>query len=324
MDDAGDPGRASRARWRTVAVVLGWLALAALLVPVVLRLTGFERGPFAYVVPLVPWVVLGALVPAVLAALGRAWVLLGASVATAALCAAWVAPLFVATPASGDVELTVASVNLRAGAGDPEAVVRLVRESGADLLSVQELTPEAAAALEETGLGELLPYSAVLADAIWAGTGLWSAHPIDAWEGLDGYTFRQVRAIVELPSGPVTVLALHPAAPQLLVHRAWSAETAALVDVLDGVDGLVIAAGDLNTSRDHAVFRDLESRGFVDAADEAGAGLVPTFPQDRTPPPLVAIDHVVTRDLDLVATSLATVVVQGSDHRALVVGYSAP
>ncbi|WP_156163820.1 endonuclease/exonuclease/phosphatase family protein [Demequina maris] len=323
MDDAGARGL-RRVTWRGVAVVLGWLALVALLVPVALRLTGFERGPLAYVVPLVPWVVLGALVPAVLAVLGRAWVLLGASVATAALCAAWVAPLFVATPASGDVELIVASVNLRAGAGDPEAVVRLVRESDADLLSVQELTPEAAAALDEAGLGELLPYSAVLADAIWAGTGLWSAHPISGWDGLDGYTFRQVRATVELPSGPVTLLALHPAAPQLLVHRAWSTETAALVDVLDGIDGPVIAAGDLNTSRDHAVFRDLESRGFVDAADEAGAGLVPTFPQDRTPPPLVAIDHVVTRDLDLVATSLATVVVPGSDHRALVVGYSAP
>ncbi|MDN4477003.1 endonuclease/exonuclease/phosphatase family protein [Demequina sp. SYSU T00192] len=321
MDDAGVPARAP---WRRAAAVLGWVALAALLVPVAVRLSGWERGPLAYVVPLVPWVVPAALVPAVLAVLGRAWVLLGTSIAAAALCAAWTVPLYTAVPASGEVALTVATVNLRAGEGDAEAVVRLVREHDVDVLSVQELTPEAADALVAAGLEEALPHAAALPDAVWSGTGLWSAHPIAAWEGLDGYTFRQVRATVELPGGAVTVLALHPAAPQLLVHRAWSEEMGALVDLLDAVDGPVIAAGDLNTARDHAAFRDLEARGFRDAADEAGAGLVPTFPQDRTPPPLVAIDHVVTRDLGLVATSLDTVVVPGSDHRALIAAYAAP
>ncbi|WP_062314401.1 endonuclease/exonuclease/phosphatase family protein [Demequina rhizosphaerae] len=324
MDDAGDPSRARRATGRGVAAVLAWVALAGLLVPVAVRLTGWERGPLAYLVPLVPWVVIGALVPAALALLARSWVLLGAAVATAVLCAAWTAPLYTADPASGEVALTVATVNLRTGEGDPEAVVRLVREHDVDLLSVQELTPEAADALAGAGLDALLPHSATLPDAIWSGTGLWSAHPIAGWEGLDGYTFRQVRATVDLPSGAVTVLALHPAAPQLLVHRAWSEELAALTAVLDGVDGPVIAAGDLNTARDHAAFRELESRGYVDAADEAGAGLVPTFPQDRTPPPLVAIDHVMTSDLGLVATGLATAVVPGSDHRALVVAYATP
>ncbi|WP_062294076.1 endonuclease/exonuclease/phosphatase family protein [Demequina phytophila] len=322
MDDAG-AGRTRRATWRGVAWVGGWLALAALAVPVVVRLTGFERGPLAYVVPLVPWVVVVAAVPLVLAVIARAWVLAGAAVAVAVLCAAWTAPLYTSAGASGDVTLTVATANLLTGRGDAEAVVAMVREHDVDVLSLQELTPEAADALVAAGLEEVLPHAAALPDAIWSGTGLWSRYPLTRWEGLDGYTFRQVRAEVELPTGPTTVLAIHPAAPQLLVHRAWAEETRRLTDVLDGVDGPVIAAGDLNLVRDHRAFRDLESRGYVDAADEAGAGMVPTFPQDRTPPTVVALDHVVTRDLPLAAVSVESVVVPGSDHRALVVGYAA-
>ncbi|WP_156164980.1 endonuclease/exonuclease/phosphatase family protein [Demequina silvatica] len=321
MDDAG-AGRARRLTWRGVALVGGWLALAALAVPVAVRLTGWERGPLAYVVPLVPWVVLAALVPLALALLTRVWALAGAAVAIAVLCAAWTAPLFTSAAASGDATLTVATANLLTGQGDAEVVVAMVRDHDVDVLSLQELTPGAADALIAAGLEDLLPHAAALPDAIWSGTGLWSRYPITGWEGLDDYTFRQVLAQVELPSGSTTVLAIHPAAPQLLVHRAWSEETRRLTDVLDAVEGPVIAAGDLNLVRDHRAFRELESRGYVDAADEAGAGLVSTFPQDRTPPTLVALDHVVTRDLPLAAVDVDTVVVPGSDHRALVVRYA--
>ena len=37
--------------------------------------------------------------------------------------------------------------------------------------------------------------------------------------------------------------------------------------------------------------------GFRDAADQAGAGFQPTFPNRRRGRPIVAIDHVIVRDL---------------------------
>ncbi|WP_062383757.1 endonuclease/exonuclease/phosphatase family protein [Demequina iriomotensis] len=326
MDDAGRTGRADDAAagvpWRRLATVGGWVLLAGLLVPVAARLLGWERGPLAYAVTVVPWIAVGALVPAALAVLGRAWRLLAAAGATAVLCAVWAAPLYVAEPGPGEPVLTVASANLLTGRGDAAAVVAMVRERHVDVLSLQELTPEAADALADAGLEELLPYTAAVPDAIWRGTGLWSRYPIEGWESLDGYTFHQVRARLDGPDGALTVLALHPAAPQPWVHRAWSSETAALVEVLDGVDGPVLAAGDLNTTRDHAVFRELESRGFADAADQAGAGLLPTYPVGRAVPPLVVLDHVLERDTGWVASEVATVAIPGSDHRAIVATYA--
>ena len=62
-------------------------------------------------------------------------------------------------------------------------------------------------------------------------------------------------------------------------------------------------AGDLNTTRDHVQLRRLEGLGYRDAADEAGAGLRMTFPVGRGVPPLVAIDHVLARDVGAVATA---------------------
>ena len=91
--------------------------------------------------------------------------------------------------------------------------------------------------------------------------------------------------------------------------------------ILSPTKGPVIVAGDFNATRDQRPFRDLEALGFVDAADQAGAGFVPTFPDGRLPMPVVAIDHVMVRDSRLSAVSVTSVVVPGADHRALVVTY---
>jgi endonuclease/exonuclease/phosphatase (EEP) superfamily protein YafD len=48
-----------------------------------------------------------------------------------------------------------------------------------------------------------------------------------------------------------------------------------------------------------------------------------TFPQGRGPFPFVAIDHVLVRDAPWQASGTETVVMDGTDHRALVVTYSA-
>ena len=57
----------------------------------------------------------------------------------------------------------------------------------------------------------------------------------------------------------------------------------------------VIVAGDFNSTPDMRQFRDLLTNGYRDAVEQTGAGFAPTFPSRTWHPPLITIDHVLTR-----------------------------
>jgi endonuclease/exonuclease/phosphatase family metal-dependent hydrolase len=77
-----------------------------------------------------------------------------------------------------------------------------------------------------------------------------------------------------------------------------------------------ILAGDFNATLDHPELRDVLERGYVDAADEAGAGLEPTWPSNSPFPPGVTIDHVLA-DERVAVRHHRTVRIPGSDHQAV-------
>lgn len=308
-------------RWMRATEVAGLALLLGLLIPVMARLLGWETGPLALVVSFMPWVTLAAVLPVVLLVLARSWVLAVAAVGVLALCVAWQLPLFTGG-GGGDTVLTVASVNMKFGEADAVAIVSLVEEHGVDVLSVSEITPQAHAALTDAGLDALMPYSEVAAEPGITGTGLWSRLPIyDPYE-LDGFLSGQIGATVEGPHGTFTMLAVHPRAPGSRNHDDWAAELETLKEALAGISGPVVVAGDLNTTRDHRVFREIEAQGYDNAADEAGSGFAPTFRQGNEMRPLVVIDHVLERDTGMSATRTQTVVIPGADHRALVATYA--
>ncbi|MDN4477004.1 endonuclease/exonuclease/phosphatase family protein [Demequina sp. SYSU T00192] len=318
-----------------LARALAFMALIALLIPVVARFAGWEGGPLAVLVSLMPWVTLACLVPIVLALLARAWVLLAASVAVAGLCLWWIAPILVASTADGPVALRVGTFSLANGGADTAAVVDLVREHDLDLLALTELTPEAQQGLEAAGLDELLPYSVEYPGDQKYGTGLWSAAPLAEGESLPGFTAQAIRTEVGLGEDRLTVIVAHPESPGVLDHSDWDADLVALKAVLADEDGPVIVAGDLNTTRDHQGFRQIESYGYEDAVDQAGAGFLATYPSGtfvrhhvRGPgfltEPLVAIDHILVKDAGIVAAEVDAVEMPRSDHRALVAVFREP
>ncbi|PKQ26737.1 MAG: endonuclease [Actinobacteria bacterium HGW-Actinobacteria-4] len=318
-----EPARSRRGPISRLALWLAALALAGLAVPVLARLLGIEWGPLAYVVSLMPWATLALLVPLAIALALRSWPLVGVAGAMLALCLAWLAPLYVGSGGGGDPALTVATVNLGFGNGDADAVVALVRDHHIELLSLQELTPASLDALEQAGLDELLPYRDAHAESGYTGAGLWSAYPLSDATTLDGFHSQATRALVQTPAGVLTVYAIHPVAPGPRFNTMWRSELELLATELGAATGPVIIAGDFNATRDHRGFRALEALGYVDAANEAGAGFQPTFPQDRFPIALVAIDHVMTRDAPIRAIDVRTVAIPGADHRALIVVYGA-
>jgi len=124
---------------------------------------------------------------------------------------------------------------------------------------------------------------------------------------------------VALPeAGQVQVFAAHPPPRWPTSAQTWIAEMDGLADVLVEAtrhNSAVIAGGDFNATVDHAQFRHLLSGGYRDAAEQAGAEFVPTYPTDYPFPPLLTLDHVVTHDV--AAHAVFSGRLPGSDHRGL-------
>lgn len=322
-DDLNRPQRRRRAGRRRWVWWLALVGLVAVCVPVAARLAGWESGPLAWLVALTPWVTLASVAGCGLAVLGRSWTLSVVAAAITLLGVTWLVPLYTATPAAGDTVLTVATINLAYGHADADAVARLVEDHAVDVLAVEELTPAAVEALRDAGIDEVMPYSVLAPERGYTGTGLWSRLPLEQPATVNALSSRAVSAAVDVGDESVDVYAIHPEAPALRSHPRWSADLDRLASLLGEQTGGVIVAGDFNTTRDHEAFRRIEALGYADAADQAGAGFLPTFPEGSAIGPLVAIDHVVTRDVDFVARTVTTVSIPGTDHRALVVEYAA-
>jgi endonuclease/exonuclease/phosphatase family metal-dependent hydrolase len=207
-------------------------------------------------------------------------------------------------------------LNLRVGGAAPGTVVALVRDEHVDLLAVQEYTPEAAAGFTAAGLDALLPYRIADAEPLGIGSALYARWPL-----ADGTTpvapggFAQASATLAVPgAAPVQVRSVHPCAPYTSGHQGcWQRGLAA--EPHAGRDGPVrLLLGDFNATLDHPPLRRLIGSGYRDAADEAGAGLSPTWPADLVP--LVALDHVLADDRIGIRT-VSTHAVPDTDHRAL-------
>ena len=151
-----------------------------------------------------------------------------------------------------------------------------------------------------------------------AGVGLWSRYPITGWSTDEGFTQGFVAAHLQLPGGrQLLTVAAHLVAPWPEPAADWRADMARLDTALQQLpaDTPVILGGDLNATPDMREFRGLLHNGFADGAAQAGAGITRTYPADSTVPPLIAIDHILTRGATV--TSMQTVSMPGSDHRAL-------
>ncbi|MEE4023243.1 endonuclease/exonuclease/phosphatase family protein [Gordonia sp. PKS22-38] len=310
---------------RFVLLLAGWVLLAAAAVAVWLHRFPSRGEITVYLTSAVPFALIAGVVALVIFAATRRWILLALAVAvTAALCYGQ-APLFRAQAAPAGEPITVVSANLLFGGADVDALASQVRAADADLLSVQEMTPEALERLRDSPIGELLPYDYAVPGHTALGTGLFSRTPLSGQAEIEDTVLHNLGATTDLPGAPGTrVFALHPGAPLPGRTDIWRDDLAAIDRHLTSVpQGPIIAAGDFNATWDHIRYRGLLDQGLVDATDQAGAGFSPTYPTDRPGGrPVIAIDRVMSRGF--VATSLHTFDLPGSDHRGVVVTLVAP
>jgi endonuclease/exonuclease/phosphatase family metal-dependent hydrolase len=294
----------------------------------VARLTGADRlrcleTPVVPVLSFTPHAAAAALLGSLLPRRGGAATaaLAAAALAVAALPRAIRRP----QPQAGGPVLRVLTANLLFGRASAEAVTGLVRRHGVDVLFLQELTSGAASRLSQAGLNQLLPHQmADIRDDSAGGSGIYARFPLSSGLPLPPVSMAQPTARLALPAGQrVELVSVHPCAPSPPSLRRsvarWRAELAVLPPPADPPR---VIAGDFNATADHAQFRRLLRLGHIDAAEQTGNGLAPTWgPAGR--PALLTIDHVL---LDPRCAVLATAVhsLPGSDHRAVYAKFRLP
>jgi len=228
-------------------------------------------------------------------------------------------------------DVRVLSSNLRYGLADGPQFVGLAKDN-ADVIAVAELTPEAVERFRQQGIEDAFPYSLLRPVAGPGGIGIWSRYPITPLSAVGHRRALMPAARVKVPGlqfEPVvaSVHVMSPVAGDQNTVAEWSDGMAGAKAQLNNFareagPGAVIVSGDYNSTPDMRQFRDLLTNGYRDAVDQTGSGYAPTFKADGWLPPLITIDHVLTRNA--AASSIKTVTIRGSDHRALLATVRVP
>ena len=233
---------------------------------------------------------------------------------------------------SEHTEVRVLASNLRYGLADAEFFVGLAKQS-ADVITVAELTKGAVERFTEAGIDEAFPYSQLNPAPRAGGIGIWSRYPVTQVTAPRRRNVRMPAARIEVPGVEyeplvASVHVMSPVAGDENTIDDWRYGMAGAKAQLDAFakeagPAAVIIGGDYNSTPDMRQFRDLLTNGYRDAVQQTGSGFAPTFKADSSwGPPLITIDHILTRNA--VASSVRTVKVPGSDHRAVLATIKVP
>ena len=179
-------------------------------------------------------------------------------------------------------DVAVATWNMQAGVNTGRTAVAMLRDQAVDIVALQELTPEVAAAIDsDERLMSLYPHRVLEARASVSGMGILSRYPIESWD----YATDPVRleAHLRLPDRDLVLIDAHPFHADLdLVsgipigmdpgNRDLELKLLkARVDDLEATGSDVLLLGDFNTAPTELAFG-VVAAGLHDAHAEAGWG----------------------------------------------------
>ena len=208
------------------------------------------------------------------------------------------------------------TLNLHNGKADAREVMRLVRKYRVDVLSLQELTPRALRRLNAAGARRLFPGRELRPGPTTQGSGLLARTRLRRVGSLPALGRRAPAASLRIGGRELLVAAVHPVPPTTAADvRVWRRQLRALPRAeRRGTARLLL--GDFNATLDQRELRRVLRRGYRDAADATGDGLRPTWPVQRTRPP-ITIDHILMSPQVLIRR-LRVHTIAGGDHRALI------
>ncbi|WP_019630519.1 endonuclease/exonuclease/phosphatase family protein [Actinomadura atramentaria] len=223
-------------------------------------------------------------------------------------------------------DLVVAGHNVGAANPDPAGTARALAASGADVVALEEVTPQAKPVYEQA-LEGAYPYHAVLGTV-----GVWSKLPLSDTEPVDIQTdygplaatkplsvrtaeARALRTTVTTKHGPLAVYVAHlgsarvnPRAGFWTTSRDRNAQALGKTIAADPNERVVLL-GDLNGTMNDRAFNALTSQ-LHSAQEEAGHGFGFTWPAQF---PVARIDQILVRGVK--PRSSRVLSATGSDHR---------
>jgi endonuclease/exonuclease/phosphatase family metal-dependent hydrolase len=224
--------------------------------------------------------------------------------------------------------LRVFSGNLMNGRADPEAFADLVRHSDADVVAVQELSPEQARALDR-----VLPHGRLEPARNFNGMGIAVRHPAKfdrvPLAGRDARIARLDPADWPALTGALEIVNVHIAAPTWCMNDWFRilrrrVQIRGLLEYLDRTPGQTRAVlGDFNATPAWPVYRVVAKRLedlALTHARSRGAKPARTWARWIGGPPLLRIDHCFGSGVRV--DDFQVVAIRGSDHSGLVVDLS--
>jgi endonuclease/exonuclease/phosphatase (EEP) superfamily protein YafD len=239
---------------RTVVEGIAIVALAVATLAFIARYVPSFNRPLLATAALAPYLMLGAPLSVILFAWLRNWPMVTVAGVITVTTAVVQLPWHVGTKSDAGPTVRVVSANLRYGRADAAALVQLGAKH-ADILAVQELTPEKADLLSAAGIDKTFPYHLLRAREGAAGVGIWSRYPIGYGRDYDEFWLGLITVPVQIPDfeGELTVIAAHRSAPWPDPLEGWRDDLARLNTTLQDIAALargpVILAGDLNATR---------------------------------------------------------------------------
>jgi vancomycin resistance protein VanJ len=319
-----NPGTTRPGPWKRGPVLTALALLLALVMLLHADIPNWRWNLGSLTETILPW--LGLFIPVLLAgALGRRSA--SALVALALPAVVWLS-LFggvLSDKSQPGGFLTVASENVDAGNPDPAGTARDLAASGADVLALVELTPQAAGTYEQA-LAKAYPYH-----ALQGTVGLWSKLPLSGTQPIDIMDYgplaaaipadqklagdRALRTTVATDHGPLTVYVAHLGSVRVNPKAGfWTASRDIGVQALAKAIAAdpskrVLMLGDLNGALDDRAFAGLTAQ-LRSAQDVAGAGFGFTWPASF---PVLRIDQILVRGVQPDSSWVRPA--NGSDHR---------
>ena len=207
-------------------------------------------------------------------------------------------------------DLTVVTHNVNAQNPDPAATARRVATSGADVVSLEEVS-EGQAGTYEKQLAHTFPYHKLVGTV-----GVWSKYPMRDTRTVDikmGWP-RALRSTIETPQGPVAVYAAHLPSVRVQFQAGFTANqrdnSADALGEAIAADktGKVVLLGDLNGTMNDRALAPVTSQ-MRSTQGAAGDGFGFSWPASF---PMARIDQIMVKGLKPVASW--NLQETGSDH----------
>ncbi len=229
-------------------------------------------------------------------------------------------------------DVTVVSQNVGSGNPDPTGTARDLAASGADVLALEELTPQATGTYER-GLAAAYPYHTVQGTVgLWSKLPLSDTHPVDVVDygpladtipvNIKMPSNRALRTTMATDYGPLAVYVAHLGSVRVNPRAGfWTASRDRGVQALGKAiaaepNRRVVLLGDLNGTMDDRAFDDITSQ-LRSAQDLAGDGFGFSWPASF---PIVRFDQILVRGVK--PNSSWVLPATGSDHLPVAAGIS--